>query len=316
MTGAKPRPTRWFAAAILSGLLLLAASLPIEELPAGDVEAARYLSPGAAVTAVPLVDGRWRLASKVRPLGSGGLEILRLGRTEVLPASLLDPAREPSHRRYWLGTDRLGRDLLPRLACAWRRTLATAGWAALLAVALGGLIGGLAGWIGGRFEVLLMRAVDLWAAVPKLFVLLGIAATITPSPALIVMMLTVVSWTPAARILRAGVRELRARCFVEGAIASGVGPARLAGRHLAPHLLPVAASVAALLVGELVLLESALSFLGAGFPPSSPGLGTLLQHAAEDPTGPWWPILLPGIAVVGCSWAAFRLAGRSARTDC
>ncbi len=304
-------PGRRKVAVAVGGTLLaavLAVQLPATRRPILDPAATRHLPPGSSRIAIALDDGRWLVAERLLESPGGDVEIVRLGAARRLAPAELDPSRSPVELHFLLGTDRLGRDLAARLPAALARSLSTALLAAIAAVAIGTAYGGAAAWSGGRPERILVRGIDLWTALPKLFLVLAVAATVRPAGLALPLLLAAISWTPAARIVRHETRRLLTQTYVEAAVAIGAAPAAVARRHLLPELAPLLGSLVALLVGELVLLEASLSFLGAGHPPSAPSLGTLLQEAAEGATTRWWSIAFPGLLVTAVTFGALRIA--------
>lgn len=215
-----------------------------------------------------------------------------------------------------LGTDRLGRDLLARLLSGGRVSLGVACVAMVLSVGLGTAVGVLAGW-WRWLDGPLMRLTDLFLALPVLPLLLvaamllrePLAAALGPHAGVFVLVtgaIGITSWMPVARILRAEVLALRRRDFIAAAQAAGTrGPAMIA-RHLLPNLISPILVSATLAVAGAIVTESALSFLGLGFPPDFASWGRLLQEGtdslAETPGRALWPGGLISVTVLGVAW--------------
>lgn len=191
-----------------------------------------------------------------------------------------------------LGTDQLGRDLLARLMAGGRLSLAVGGVATVVSVGVGGMIGVMAGY-WRRLDGVLMRLTDLFLALPLLPVLLlatmlfreSLARTLGPATGtfvLIVLGIGLTSWMQVARVMRAEVRGLRSREFILAAEASGTPPGRMIRRHLLPNAASALTVSTSLGVAGAILTESALSFLGLGFPPDQPSWGRLLFDAVEQ----------------------------------
>ena len=200
----------------------------------------------------------------------------------------------PSH---WLGTDELGRDAFTRLLDGGRISLAVGLVGALVATAFGTLVGALAGYFGGWTDRVLMRFTDVMLSIPALPLVLVITGLVRPAPPLLVLLIAGLIWTAPARLVRAEVRGLKTRDYIAAARTLGAGPARILARHIIPNTLGTIAVAATLAVGGVIMLESALSFLGFGVQPPIPTWGNLLNKA-----GPWlvsapWLSLPPGILI-------------------
>jgi peptide/nickel transport system permease protein len=194
-----------------------------------------------------------------------------------------------------LGTDELGRDLLLRLLEGGRVSLAVGLSAALAASAVGTLIGLASGYVGGRLDAILMRIADGVIALPLLPLLivlaavdlskLGLAPDVAQSQSAamvrLVVLVSLVGWPVTARLVRASTLSLRRREFVEAARALGFSPWRIALRHVLPNAMGPILVAATLAVGNVVLFESVLSFLGLGVRPPTPSWGNMLTGAQE-----------------------------------
>lgn len=209
-------------------------------------------------------------------------------------ASLQRPG--PGH---WLGTDRDNRDVLSRVVNGGRVSLAVAAGAVALSVTMGALVGMLAGYSGGWMDAVLMRLVDAALAVPRLFLLLIMVAIMEriPLPVLI-LVLGATGWFGTSRLVRAEVLRLRALDFVHAAEALGASRRRIAFRHLLPNVARPLAAATTLAVGDVILLEAGLSFLGLGVQPPTPSWGGMILEAQPYLATAPWTSLAPGIAVV------------------
>ncbi|MCZ6728027.1 MAG: ABC transporter permease [Acidobacteria bacterium] len=307
------RPVGRRPAALMLTLLLVtvAPSLaPQEPNSTPDPAAAQDRPPGTTLYAVALSDGRTLLVDAIDSGPAGGLTVVRQGtRQELDLASLASTQAKP--RRFILGTDHLGRDLLSRVLHGLRTSLGIALVATILALTVGTLVGLVAAGAGGWLDELTMRIVDVLMAVPKLFLVLAIAATLGPSRGLLVTLLAATTWMPIARIVRARTVTLRAAPFSTAARAIGCSPRRVLTHHYLPHLAGTLWTLGVLGVGNLILLESALSFLGAGLPPPVATLGGMVAEAALQSTPSWWSIVFPGAAIVlpslACAWVADQI---------
>lgn len=237
---------------------------------------------------------------------------------EAMDLSALFAAPSAEH---WLGTDELGRDVLARLAQGGRVSLAVAGATALLAAAIGTVLGLLAGYHGGTLDALLMRLTDGVMALPLLPLLIVLAAVdpaklgIPPERladegiaiARIVAIIALVGWTTVARLVRAQTLSVKARDYVRAATAIGAGPRRIMIRHILPNVASPIVVAATLSVGNIVLIESALSFLGLGIRPPLASWGNMLTGAMNvvwsAPAQALWPGLAIFLTVLACNLA-------------
>jgi len=202
---------------------------------------------------------------------------------------------EPPSAAHPLGTDELGRDVLTRILYGGQVSLFVGLTAALAAAVLGTTVGLLAGYFGGAFDAVVMRFTDGVIALPLLPLLIvlaaldlekvGLPAAIVDSEQIslyrIIAIVALVGWTTVARLVRGATLSLRERDFVRAARAQGAGPTRIMLRHLLPNLASPIIVATTLSVGNIILLESVLSFLGLGIQPPLPSWGNLLTGAQE-----------------------------------
>lgn len=228
--------------------------------------------------------GSWRLE------GPGGIRHVEPDRVD---------ARQPTGEfRFWLGADGLGRDVAARWLYGARISLAVAAAAVALALAVGipaGLLAGLAPGAAGRF---CLAGIELAQAFPRLFLLVVLVAVLPAGAVTTVAILGLSGWMPVARLVRAETRRLRAGEFVAAARCAGVGPLRLALRHLLPNMTAPIAVEASLAFGGAVTAEAALSFLGLGVPAPTPSWGNLIAEGRDVVASAWWIAFFPGLALV------------------
>ncbi len=208
--------------------------------------------------------------------------------------SLLERMAPPS-AAHPLGTDELGRDVLARLLRGGQVSLSVGLATALVAAVIGTLVGLTAGYVGGRLDAVLMRLTDGVIALPLLPLLIILAAVDPaklglPPDALagegaaltrIVVIIGLVGWTTVARLVRAATLSVREELYVRAAVATGAGAARIMRRHVLPNVASPIIVATTLSVGNIILLESALSFLGLGIQPPLPSWGNMLTGALE-----------------------------------
>ncbi|MGH7700358.1 MAG: ABC transporter permease [Gemmatimonadales bacterium] len=197
-----------------------------------------------------------------------------------------------------LGTDPLSRDLLSRLACGGRVSLATGALGALLAVTVGTAVGAAAGYYRRRVDAVLMRVVDVGLALPRILVLLMLVAVWDGLPLpLLVVFIGLTSWFGTSRLVRAEVLSVRERAFVDAARLLGAGPARVIAHHVLPNVAAPIVVSAALAVGHVLLLEAGLSFLGVGVRPPTASWGTMIRDGADYFMTAPWTAVWPGLAI-------------------
>jgi peptide/nickel transport system permease protein len=216
---------------------------------------------------------------------------------------------------HLMGTDELGRDVFARLVHGARVSLAIGLIAVVLYVVVGIVLGLLAGYYGGRLDALISRCTEVMLSFPTLFLILcvlGLMRVKTLVPVMIVIGLT--RWTDVARLVRAEALRLRDLEFVTASRALGASDARVLLRHVLPNALGPVLVSATFGIASVILLESALSFLGFGVPPPTASWGELLTQAQRYVTypGAWWLTLYPGLALF-LTVTAFNLMAEGLR---
>jgi oligopeptide transport system permease protein len=199
---------------------------------------------------------------------------------------------------HWLGTDRLGRDLLVRTLHGARLSLAISLLATLVSLVIGVTWGAAAGYAGGRIDALMMRLVDVLYALPNIFFVIILTVVFDRSPLLLFVAIGAVGWLTMARVVRGQAMALMRREFIDAAIASGAGPARVVFRHLVPNLLGTVIIYATLMIPQMILIESFLSFLGIGIQEPLASLGNLIADGAAEMEGAPWILLVPAACLV------------------
>ena len=290
--------------AVLALLALLGPPLAGDPAAIVDPPAAGLLPPLARRVVVELVDGSTVAGESVRQDGDRWA-IARRGDERLVAAASIASVEV---RQFWLGTDNLGRDQLARLLAGGRISLAIGVLSLTVALLVGTAAGLTAGWRGGAVDAVLMRLADGLLAVPLLFLLILLAALFRPGPAALIGVLGLSSWMDLARLVRGQVLTLREREFILAARAIGASDLRIAVVHLLPNLAAPLAQGAALRLGDLILAEAALSFLGLGVQPPLASWGAMVAHGQEFFPAAWWLTFPAGAAVAAAVVGAALLA--------
>lgn len=223
---------------------------------------------------------------------------------------LTNPFAPPSAEN-WLGTDRLGRDLMAGIVHGARISLSIGFVAVGIAVVIGVFLGALAGFFGGWVDLVISRVFELMLAIPTFLLLITIAAFLTPSIFYTMIIIGLTSWVGIARFTRNEFLKVRNLDYVTAATALGIPNQRIMFRHILPNALaPVLVSVV-LGIASAILLESGLSFLGIGVPADAVTWGSILNEARSN-TFAWWLAVFPGAAIF-IAVIAYYLVGEGLR---
>ncbi|MGH2558768.1 MAG: ABC transporter permease [Thermomicrobiales bacterium] len=274
------------------------------------------------VAAVPLVRGRRRVLSRLNVslvLGTALLAAILVvtlfaplitwnGPNQTFPGmSLMPPDRE-----FLLGTDSIGRDVFARVAYGGRVSLLVAVPSVALALVLGLALGLPAGYLGGRVDQVIMRVLDVLFAFPAILLAISMVAILGASVRNLVITIGVIYMPRMARIVRAPTMAVRERDFVEAARALGVKDQRIVLRHILPNVASPVIVEVSLALGQVILTETALSFLGLGPPPPDPSWGAMLSESRQFMEFASWTVFGPGIAIV-LAISSFLLIGHGLR---
>ncbi len=235
------------------------------------------------------------LAALLAPLLAGD----PIAQHDIVATRFLPPLASDLHGSFHLlGTDRFGRDVWARLVYGARVSLGVGALATVLSVAIGMAVGAAAGYWRSWVGVTLLGVTDFALALPRVVLLLLLASLWQPSAGLTIVVLGLTGWMTIARLVHAEVRALSARPFVESATGLGARDLRILLRHILPNALTPVIVAAALGLGNAILLEAGLSFLGLGVQPPTPSWGNLIASGRDTLVNAPWVATAPGLALV------------------
>lgn len=248
-----------------------------------------------------------------KPLGAVGAVIVMIMLLMAVFANWIAPypydephfsdSLQGSSFSYFLGTDFIGRDLFSRLVHGARVSIVVALGSVALGSILAALIGITSGYMGGKFDTLVQRLVDAWMSVPPLLLLLFVMSILGPSTLNVTLVLGLVA-IRESRVLRGAVLALKEQPFVEAARVNGATTLRILVRHVLPNVMVPIIILASLRLGQVILIEASLSFLGYGVPPPFPSWGRMLSSESRTymEIAPWlaiWPGVFLSLTVFG-----------------
>jgi|TARA_B100000959_G_C14958535_1_gene614772 peptide/nickel transport system permease protein len=203
----------------------------------------------------------------------------------------------PARPHFWLGADQFGRDILTRIMKGAQISLIILSIAASVGMVFGTFYGLAAGYFGGLLDEILMRALDVYFSIP--FILLALVAVIVFGQSISVMLvlLALLAWPPFVRNVRAEVLSLKERDYVAAARATGASDIWIMWKHIVPNVINTVIVIATLRVGQLILAEAILSFLGAGVPPPTPTWGAMVAEGRDYLASAWWISFFPGVMI-------------------
>jgi len=199
---------------------------------------------------------------------------------------------------HWFGTDDLGRDAFSRALYAGRVSLSIGVGAAAVSAVVGTAVGSTAGYYGGVVDSVLMRATDVVLSIPPLPLVIVLSAIVKPSPQILILIIAGIGWMGTARLVRGAFLSIRETEYVEAARAAGCSSARIILRHALPNSLAPIIVAATLAVGNAIITESVLSFLGVGIQPPTASWGNMLQNAESTMTTKPWLSVFPGVFIL------------------
>jgi peptide/nickel transport system permease protein len=222
-----------------------------------------------------------------------------LTKLDLMDARQAPGAKSMDGLTYWLGTDGQGRDMLSAIMYGLRVSLLVGVLSGVIALTIGSIMGVLAAYLGGRFEQIVMRIVDIQLGFPAILVALILLAVLGKGIDKIIIALVTVQWAYYARTARSAALVERNKEYIEAARSLGLSGARIVLRHLLPNALPPLIVVGTVQVAHAIALEATLSFLGLGLPPTEPSLGLLISNGYEYlMSGKYWISVYPGIALL------------------
>jgi peptide/nickel transport system permease protein len=204
----------------------------------------------------------------------------------------------PPSADHWFGTDQVGRDIFSRLVVGARISLLAGVTVIVLAVAIGTVLGALAGFFGGWADTLIMRVTDVFLTVPDLILAMAFAAALGPGLMNVMIAVSLVWWPGYCRLVRANVISLRHEQYAEAAQSLGSSQIRILYRHILPNALPSILVKASMDVGFAVLTTAALGFIGLGTQPPTPDWGQMVSEGRKYLRDAWWYSTFPGVAIL------------------
>ena len=210
----------------------------------------------------------------------------------------LTSIREAPSAAHWMGTDDLGRDLYTRVLFGGRVSILIGLLAALIGTGVGSLVGVFAGYYGGRLDNVLMRVTDVAYAIPTLPLLIVLASFTQAAIVSMALIVGLLSWMATARVVRGEVLSIREMPYIEAARSIGATNGRIMSRHILPNVVGPIVVGATLAVGNAIILESSLSFLGLGVQPPVPTWGNMLMDAQATMASKPWLTVFPGLAIL------------------
>lgn len=269
------------------------------------------------------MNGKWSMPALHLPAGMAAIDFKKMKRDggvfmimPPIPFSEteydLDDFLQAPSKKHLLGTDDQGRDVLARMVYGSRISLSIGFVAVSIYVSLGILIGAIAGFYGGKIDLIIMRFIEIMMCFPSFFLILAILAFVGPGIYSIMVVIGLTGWTDIARLIRGEFLKLRTQDFVIASEALGARDRRIIFRHLLPNAIAPVLVIATFGVASAILIESSLSFLGFGVPPYQASWGEMLSQSRDYMDIAWWLTMAPGFAIF-LTITAYNLIGEGLR---
>jgi peptide/nickel transport system permease protein len=247
----------------------------------------------------------------VASFGKGDFAVFAPVRYTATQYDLTERLREPS-KRHLLGTDDRGRDVLSRMIYGTRISLSVGFVAVGIYIAIGTVLGAIAGYYAGRVDMVISRFIEIMICFPTFFLIIAVIAFLPPSIYNIMIVIGITGWTGVARLVRGEFLRLKGEDFVTSARGLGATHFRIIFRHVLRNALGPVFVSATFGVAGAILIESALSFLGFGVPPPTPSWGDILSQSRQYIEFAWWLTVFPGAAIF-LTITAYNLVGEGLR---
>lgn len=221
---------------------------------------------------------------------------------DPLAQDLVARLKPPSHD-HWFGTDRLGRDILSRVIVGAKLSVSAGLITVILAGTLGSIYGGIAGYVGGTVDDIMMRIAEMVLAFPALILAMVIGVILGPSLYNTLLALVIVAWPTYARVMRSAVISIKENDYIESSRALGASNIRIIVKEILPNAIGLVVIIATLDIGNQILFFSTLSFLGLGTPPPTPEWGAMVANGMDN-FMQWWICTFPGLAILSMAIGA------------
>ncbi|WP_244458960.1 ABC transporter permease [Roseomonas fluvialis] len=217
---------------------------------------------------------------------------------QQIPMRLKPPGTEGPGGVHWFGTDALGRDILSMVLVATRPALLVSFSATAVAATVGVLLGGLAGYRGGRVATALLTLTNIQLSFPFFLLAITIVGILTPSTSLVVLVIALGTWVPFARVSYSETLQIREQEYIEAVRVMRGSHTRILWRHVLPGIMPSIIVLCTFEIAAAIVIEAGLSFVGLGVPTRTPTWGRMLSEGRDYMHGAWWMTVIPGIAIV------------------
>lgn len=206
---------------------------------------------------------------------------------------------QPPSSSHWLGTDELGRDVLSRLLYGGQISMAVGAASMFMSITIGVIYGSVSGLAGGGIDRFLMRFIDALLSIPSLLLMIGLQLMFPPSLTAVILVVSLTSWMPIARLIRTELMVLKKEVFIQASKVVGASKFQLLYRHMLPQCIPTIIVLAVSGISHAILAEATLSFLGIGIPPQEPSWGNMLMGAQSHlMAGAWWLAVFPAACIM------------------